>query len=78
LKFLVHDFNSLKEFRFCVGILMINGFTILGGKGYFKKVIYPPLIRFICLNRRLQTFKEEKSPIDKIFQIARDIISALG
>jgi hypothetical protein len=60
-----------------VGILMINGFTILGGKGYFKKDIYSPLIRFIGLNRCLQTFKEEKLPIDRIFQIARDIISAI-
>jgi hypothetical protein len=34
------------------------------GKGIKKEVIYSPLIRFIGLNRHLQTFKEEKSPID--------------
>jgi hypothetical protein len=63
-----------------VGTVMINGLTIFfgGGKGYFKKVIYSPSIRFIGLNRRLQTLKEEKSPVYRIFQIARDIISAVG
>jgi hypothetical protein len=79
---LVHDFNSLKEFGFCVGIVMINGLTILGGrgggKGIFFKMIYSPSIRFIGLNRCLQTLKEEKSPVYRIFQIARDIISAVG
>ncbi len=59
---------------------MIDGFTINfgGGKSLKKKVIYSPSIPFIGLNRHLQTFKEEKSLIDKQFQIARDIISAIG
>ncbi len=79
---MVHDFNGLKEFNgFCVGILMINGLTIFfggWGEGYLKKVIYSPSIRFIGLNRCLQTLKEEKLPVYRIFQIARDIISAVG
>jgi hypothetical protein len=64
-----------------VGIVMINGFTkkkLVGERVLKKKVIYSPSIRFIGLNRCLQTLKEEKLPEDRIFQIARDIISAIG
>lgn len=60
---------------------MINGFTkkkLVGERVLKKKVIYSPSIRFIGLNRCLQTLKEEKLPEDRIFQIARDIISAIG
>jgi hypothetical protein len=57
-----------------MGLQLILG----GGKSLKKKVIYSPSIPFIGLNRHLQTFKEEKSLIDKQFQIARDIISAVG